>query len=107
MRLILVDIGRSGRVRTGSCFDWRILPTPNFEPLDRDSETAACFPPLILTLIPDRRCLFSPPHKTFQSVKLGQAEQIVHLGGAAVAVFGPLPEFAAIAAARKHRPVLL
>src|SRR5262245_18023043 len=48
-----------------------------------------------------------PLHKTFERVKLGQAELIVHGCRVAVAVVRTLPELPTVAAARKHRPVFL
>ncbi len=47
-----------------------------------------------------------PAHKTFHRIILGQAELVVHGGGATVAVFGPLPEFARVAAG-EHGAVFL
>src|SRR5262245_56619961 len=48
-----------------------------------------------------------PLYKAFQRIKLRKAELIVDLGRVAVAVFGALPEFAAVDAPRKHGAVLL
>src|SRR5436305_4892731 len=48
-----------------------------------------------------------PADERLQGEELRQAEPVVDLGGAAVAVLGPLPELAAVAAAGEHRPVLL
>src|SRR5262245_303685 len=50
---------------------------------------------------------FPPLHEAFQRIKLRQPELIIDFRGVAVAVFGALPEFAAIRAAGKHGPVLL
>src|SRR5437660_263428 len=55
----------------------------------------------------ERGELFPPLHEAFEGVKLRQPQRIIRLGRVAIAVLGTLPEFALVAAAGEHRPVLL
>src|SRR5205814_1811284 len=49
----------------------------------------------------------APLDEAFQRIELRQAQPVVGLRRLAVAVLGPLPELALVAAAGEHRPVLL
>src|SRR5262245_31079499 len=55
----------------------------------------------------NRLSVATPLHEALEGVELRQAELVVDLGRVAVAVFGALPELAAVLAAREHRLVLL